>query len=123
MNEGGRAMANKLGIFCRKLRLERGELLYDMAQKLNVSSAFLSKVENGKKKPPMQWKQIIISEYDLAGNALEEFEECFFEAINADSIDISGYEESDKELMLSFARKFDALDKALIRRMLDNKED
>lgn len=123
MNEGGRAMANKLGIFCRKLRLERGELLYDMAQKLNVSSAFLSKVENGKKKPPMQWKQIIISEYDLAGNALEEFEECFFEAINADSIDISGYEESDKGLMLSFARKFDALDKALIRRMLDNKED
>lgn len=116
-------MANKLGIFCRKLRLERGELLYDMAQKLSVSSAFLSKVENGKKKPPMQWKQIIISEYDLAGNALEEFEECFFEAINADSIDISGYEESDKELMLSFARKFDALDKALIRRMLDDKED
>ncbi len=116
-------MANKLGIFCRKLRLERGELLYDMAQKLGVSSAFLSKVENGKKKPPVQWKQTIVSEYQLSGSALEKFEECFFDAINADCIDIKDYNETDKELMLSFARKFDALDKALIRRMLDKKEE
>lgn len=114
-------MATKLGIFCRKLRIENGELLYDMAQKLGVSSAFLSKVENGKKKPPVQWKQTIISMYKLSDSRLEEFEECFFDALNSDSIDISSYEESDKELMLSFARKFDALDKALIRKMLGSK--
>ena len=116
-------MATKYGVFCRKLRLEKGELLYDMAQKLGVSSAFLSKVENGKKKPPIHWEQQIIDEYNLHGRDLEEFKDCFFEAINADSIDISQYEESDKELMLSFARKFDALDKALIRKMLDDKEE
>ena len=116
-------MATKLGIFCRKLRIEEGELLYDMAQKLGVSSAFLSKVENGKKKPPVQWKQRIINEYKLSGGKLNEFEESFFEAVNADSIDISMYEESDKELMLSFARKFDALDKALIRKLLDKEEE
>lgn len=116
-------MANKLFIFCRRLRLERGELLYDMAQKLGVSPAFLSKVENGKKKPPVQWKQIIISEYQLSGSRLEEFEECFFDAINADSIDISANEKSDKELMLSFARKFDTLDKEMIRRILDKEGD
>lgn len=116
-------MANKLGIFCRKLRLERGELLYDMAQKLGVSSAFLSKVENGKKKPPLQWRQVIISEYNLDGNRLEEFEDCFFEAINSDSIDISTYKESDKELMLLFARKFDEIDKAAIRRLVEKKEE
>ena len=92
-----------------------------MAQKLGVSSAFLSKVENGKKKPPVQWKQTIISMYKLSDSRLEEFEECFFDALNSDSIDISSYEESDKELMLSFARKFDALDKALIRKMLGSK--
>lgn len=115
-------MVTKLGIFCRKLRIEEGELLYDMAKKLEVSSAFLSKVENGKKKPPVQWKEKIISEYSLSGSKLHEFEECFFNAVNADSIDISKYEESDKELMLSFARKFDALDKAMIRRMLEKKE-
>lgn len=116
-------MVTKLGIFCRKLRLERGELLFDMANKLGVSSAFLSKVENGKKKPPVSWKQTIIYEYDLQDDKLKEFEEFFFDALNADSIDISGYKESDKELMLSFARKFDALDKAMIKRMLEKKEE
>lgn len=114
-------MATKLGKFCRKLRIEKGELLYDMAQVLDVSSAFLSKVENGKKKPPAHWKQVIISEYKLSGNQLKEFEECFFDALNSDSIDISSYKESDRELMLSFARKFDTLDKSLIKRMLENK--
>ncbi len=116
-------MITKFGVFCRKLRIENGELLYDMAQKLGVSSAFLSKVENGKKKPPVHWKQDIISNYNLFDCRLEEFEECFFEAINMDSIDISFYNDSDKELMLSFARKFDALDKAMIKKFLENKEE
>lgn len=116
-------MVTKLGIFCRKLRIEEGELLFDMAQKLNVSSSFLSKVENGKKKPPVQWKQKIISEYKLSGSKLDEFNEYFFDAVNADSIDISTYSESDKELLLSFARKFDALDKTLIKKMLDKQEE
>ncbi len=116
-------MATKFGKFCRKLRIEKGELLYDMAQKLGVSSAFLSKVENGKKKPPIHWKQEIISIYKISGSLLDELEVSFFDALNSDSIDISFYEETDKELMLSFARKFDALDKALIRKMLDIKEE
>ena len=47
-------MAIKLGKFFRKLRIENGEVLYDMAMKLEVSSSFLSRVENGKKRPPMK---------------------------------------------------------------------
>ncbi len=116
-------MATKLGKFWRKLRIENGEVLYDMAVKLGVSSSFLSRVENGKKKPPIQWKDVIINEYSLEGRDLAEFEEVFFEAINSDSIDIRSYEESDRELMLSFARKFNALDKEAIRQMLDSKEE
>ena len=45
-------MVNSFGKFCRRLRIDRGELLADMANRLGVSSAFLSKVENGGKKPP-----------------------------------------------------------------------
>ena len=43
-------MSTTLGAFLRKLRLQHGEKLKDMAENLNVSSAFLSAVENGKKK-------------------------------------------------------------------------
>ena len=116
-------MITKFGKFCRKLRIDRGELLYDMASKLDVSTSFLSKVENGKKKPPVEWEQIIISKYGISGKELEDFQEAFFYAVNNDSIDISSMGISDKELMLSFARKFDSLDKIVIRKLLDNKEE
>lgn len=111
-------MITKFGKFCRKLRIDNGELLYDMADKLGVSSAFLSKVENGKKKPPMEWKKKICSNYTLTKEAQKELEEALYEAKNNDSIDISGYSLSDKELMWSFARKFDTLDKEMLKNFL-----
>lgn len=116
-------MATKFGKFCRKLRIDRGELLYDMAKKLQVSSSFLSKVENGKKKPPLEWEKVIIHKYGLQGNEQETFREAFYDAVNSDYINISGMKAADKELMLSFARKFDSLDKTAIRMLLDKKRE
>lgn len=40
------------GMFMRKLRLERGEMLKDIADALQVSSAYLSALEHGKKGAP-----------------------------------------------------------------------
>ena len=48
----------------------------------------------------------------------EELEEALYEAKNNDSIDIRGYSLSDKELMWSFARKFDTLDKEMLKNFL-----
>lgn len=112
-------MVTKLGAFCRELRSNNGELLYDMATLLGVSPSFLSMVEKGKKKPPVSWKEILISKYKLSGEMLEEFENAFFQATNSDSIDVSMMSSSDKELMLSFARKFNSLNKDAIRKLLD----
>lgn len=39
------------GLFMRKLRLERGLLLKDIAEEMGVSSAYLSALEHGKKGP------------------------------------------------------------------------
>lgn len=116
----GVAMVTKFGQFCRELRAENGELLYDMATKLNVSSSFLSMVEKGKKKPPVDWEQMIIIMYRLNGESLERFKEAFFEAVNYESIDVSSMSAGDKELMLSFARNFDSIDKDSIRKLLSN---
>ena len=112
-------MVTALGKFCRKLRIDKGELLFDMAEKLDVSTAFLSKVENGRRKPPEEWEDKIIELYNLEGNRKSEFEDCFFRAKNADSIDIRNYDDENKNLMLSFARKFETLDKEALRKMLD----
>lgn len=39
------------GLFMRKLRLEKGLLLKDIAEQMSVSSAYLSALEHGKKGP------------------------------------------------------------------------
>lgn len=103
-------MVNNFGKFCRKLRIDRGELLADMAKKLGVSSAFLSKVENGGKKPPKEWQEKIALSYQLDKEEQAELEECMFEAMNYHSIDMEGYSEDSRMMLLSFARKLSSMD-------------
>ena len=114
----GNSKLNRFGIFCRRLRDEKHELLYDMAKKLGVSSAFLSKIENGKGKPPANWRDKLISLYNLGPNENAELDEALYEANNRKSIDISGFSDEDKALMWSFARKLDSLDRNKIREFL-----
>ena len=111
-------MVNNFGKFCRKLRIDKNELLNDMAVRLGVSSAFLSKVENGKKKPPKEWRGILVHDYNLDNRQIEELDQYMYEAQNYDSIDISSFEENDKMMMLSFARKFNTFNKDALKRFL-----
>ena len=114
-------MVNNFGKFCRKLRIDKGELLYDMATKLEVSSAFLSKVENGKKKPPKEWREILIREYELDSDKIKELDQCMYEAQNYDSIDISNWNDNDRMMMLSFARKFNSFDRNKLKKFLETR--
>ncbi|WP_455480466.1 helix-turn-helix domain-containing protein [Bartonella sp. B12(2025)] len=58
-------MLTSFGKILRKLRIDRSERLFDMAQKLGVSSAFLSSVEIGKKSAPARMVEKIIELYAL----------------------------------------------------------
>lgn len=108
------------GIFCRKLRLDNGELLYDMASKLGVSPAFLSKVENGISKPPAGWRNILTERYRLDEEKLRELDAALYEANNSKKIDLSPYSQEEKDLMLSFARRLKSMDHEKWRKLLDD---
>lgn len=103
-------MLTRFGKFCRKLRIENGELLFDMAQRLGVSSAFLSKVENGKSKPPAEWKKGIASVYHLSKEQTEELYASIDEARVKNIINISMMSPDEKDMMFAFARKLDSMD-------------
>ena len=51
-------MLTSIGRFLKKLRIDRGEILKDMAEKLDVTVSFLSAVENGKKHMPSAWNDL-----------------------------------------------------------------
>ncbi len=105
-------MVTGFGKFCRKLRIDNSEILSDMARRLGVSSAFLSKVENGLKKPPKNWEEKIGELYNLDSEAKEKLKEAFFEALNYDSLDMTSFSEDNRSMLLSFARKLNVMDES-----------
>ena len=62
----------EFGKFLRKLRVDNGELLKDMAIKLNVTLSFLSMVETGRRNIPKKWEEEIEETYSLNLKQKEE---------------------------------------------------
>ena len=62
----------------------------------------------------------IISLYDLNDKEIEELDAALYEANNMNSISIKEFSDENKNLMWSFARKLDTLDKETIKKFLDD---
>ena len=105
-------MVTRFGRFCRNIRMENGKLLYDMATQLGVSSAFLSRVENGRAKPPIEWENIIKSNYNLSNDQFLELKQSMEEARNGNVIKIDAFSDDEKNMMFAFARKLDSMDES-----------
>lgn len=65
-------MATEFGKFCRKLRIDNDEHMVNMAEKLGVTSSYLSAVENGKRKVPEEWFNEISKHYTLTSSQIIE---------------------------------------------------
>lgn len=103
-------MLSPFGKFCRKLRIEKDELLLDMANKLDVAPSFLSAVEVGKKSIPERWESILIEKYNLNENQIMELQQSIKDSIRQLKFDLFNQKDTDRNLLLEFARKFEDLD-------------
>lgn len=103
-------MLSPFGKFSRKLRLERGELLLDMAKKLQVQPSYLSSVEVGRKSVPKSWKKEIAEIYNLNTTEKKDLENSIDISVRQIKIDMEYRDDNDRELLLTFARRFDDLD-------------
>lgn len=97
-------MLTRFGKQLRKLRIDRGEKLKDMADRLGVTRAYLSAVENGKRTVPDAWVYAIIENYHLSDNEAQELQRAVYENKSDLTIDLRNTENA--EVALSFARKF-----------------
>lgn len=103
-------MVTTLGAFLRKLRLDNGEILKNMAENLGVSSAFLSAVENGKKKMPEAWYEKLTTLYDLNTEQQDILQQVSLESSGIVELNLKNVSHGNRRLAVSFARKFDSLD-------------
>lgn len=108
-------MITSLGKFLRKLRIDRGEILKDMADKLGVSVSFLSAVENGKKRMPPAWNKMLCALYQLTPEQRQLFTIAIAETEKSLEMDFYGVAARKRELAVSFARKFSDFDEEQIK--------
>lgn len=111
-------MATLIGQKLRIIRLERGEVLKDMADKLNISSAYLSAMENGKREFNKTLIEQIGELYSLSVDRLDDLYDSYYTSIRQIQIDIANQPASKADLGLVFARKFNELDDAQIDKIL-----
>ena len=107
-------MLSEFGKICRKTRIDKGILLYDMAKDLGVSPAFLSKVENGKAKPRKEWADKISAKYADKNQQKvlkEELEHAIEKVRSQKTVEVLSENEENLNLVLQLARKLENADK------------
>ena len=103
-------MRTKLGDYLRGIRMKTNISLRKMSTDLGISPAFLSAVENGKKKMPDSWFSLIPETYGLSDDETDEFKDIAYESFDAVELNIAKASETSKKLALRLARRFDELD-------------
>lgn len=112
-------MLTEFGKFTRTLRIQVGEVLYEMAQKLGVSSAFLSAVEVGKKNIPKNWLEILSEKYNLNDEQKENLSSAIEMSSKLVKIDFTNKTTEDKQFILKLAKSVSSIDEATKQRILD----
>ncbi|MBE7114326.1 helix-turn-helix domain-containing protein [Bacillus paranthracis] len=98
-------MLTTFGKFCRKLRVDRDELLKDMAKKLDVTVSYLSAIENGKRNVPKAWLNKITEVYELDESENNKLKVAIDESLMNLKISLKSLDESDRYLVINLVRK------------------
>ena len=60
----------EFGKYCRILRIKNGQTMTETAKLLGVSLSYISSIEHGDRKIPVDWRNKIIKIYDLKDNEI-----------------------------------------------------
>ena len=110
-------MLSSLGKYLRTLRIQRNELLKDMAEKLTLAPAYLSSIENGKRTPTKKLIDTIIRVYELDEKEKENIEEAYMLSVEEMHIDMKDANDEQISLGVAFARKFNNLSEDQINKI------
>ena len=116
-------MLTSFGVALRKLRLDYGEILKTMAEKLEISSSYLSAIEVGKRNIPNDLIERLGNLYNLNANKIRELELAKLESQNEVVLGLRDVSFGKREVALLFARRFDDLDELTtekIKSLLNN---
>lgn len=113
-----------LGKFLRKLRIDNGELLKDMAEKLNISVSMLSGIETGGRVFNKEKHfDTVVEKYCLDENAIKEFNSAIEQSVKNIHIELNDVTSAQKDLAIALARVIEDLSNDKIGKIMSIIED
>jgi transcriptional regulator with XRE-family HTH domain len=102
-------MATEFGKRMKILRIERDELLKDMAEKLGMSAAYLSSIESGDRSIPIGFAQKVIAKYNLCDMDAAALQNAADVSTSVLKVDVANVDSIKKKTLALFARSLDQL--------------
>ena len=96
-------MLSAYGKILRKIRIDKGLTMAQMAKAVGITSAYLSTIERGKRNIPKSLTQDIIGHYELSNEQVAELRNAEYLSRDSIEIELEDMELSKKSLALSFA--------------------
>ena len=109
-------MKGDLSKFLAIKRIENNENLFDMARKLDISIAYLSSIENGKREIPRDFFEKIKKNYNLNLSEEEKLKKIISHTKKI-VIDMKELSEDRKDISLRYARKIQSLSEEKLRKL------
>ncbi len=120
------AIITDFGRELRKIRIDAGEVLKDMAEKLGYTSSYLSAIEVGKRAVPETFLSKLKECYGLSESIMETLKNAVDNDIPKIEMNLKGTKMAHRRTAMAFARTFKSLDEETmenILRLLNSKEE
>lgn len=108
-------MLTAFGKFSRKLRIDKQQILRDMAKNLGVTSAYLSAVELGKRPVPSTWESKLAEAYNMSNTMVIKLKKSIQDSAKDIRINLDSTNENQRDAAFMFARKINELDDRSIK--------
>ena len=118
-------MLTKFGKTVRKLRIDKGDSLKDMAETLGKTSSYVSAVETGKKNPTYNMVREIAGHYSLTPDQTKELQLAAEESRHEIILHVEACNDQQRQVAAAMARHITELtddEVEQIRSVLDKKE-
>ena len=113
-------MVNEFGKELRKIRIDHGEILKNMADKLKMTASYLSAIECGKRNIPEELILKLKEIYKLDEEKVLILKEAKEKCTNKVEINfMNTMTKSKRDLALEFARKFDTIDDDFAEKLME----
>lgn len=107
----------EFGKALKKILIEKGVKIYDVAKGLNVSSAFVSSVITGKKNMPETWIEELKKILDLSEEECSLLNEKANESKDVYKIDVTNCSQLAKSTVYAFQRNLSDLDDDTLKQL------